>query len=379
MTVNKKVLIAYHFYQLNETYVENFQHFLLFGYDARYQYYVLISGECTVQLPQVENIKYIFVENKNNDYGGYCHLIKEVIDIDDYEYFIFINSSIRGPFLPPFIKDSWVDLFIDKLTEGVGLVGPTIHILSPKNEYSRIYQAEYGGIPPYSHVQSTAYAMNQSTLKILVNSGFYDENRVLSKTEVILKYEIQLSQLVKKNSLNINSFLPEYSEINYLQAHDDINPTSSDGDPSMQSCYFGRTLHPYEAVFIKTNRSLHPNPYLIRLAYSQLKSINNSEKFLLNDPAIRSYIQKLYYVAQSNEVLSDVAYANEADQLQELKIRYSQLIRERDELIMYAGQLEAEGKKQSAYWSSLISAYQNSTSWKMTAPLRNLLDKLKGK
>jgi hypothetical protein len=147
----------------------------------------------------------------------------------------------------------------------------------------------------------------------------------------------------------------------------------------MQSCYFGRTLHPYEAVFIKTNRSLHPNPYLIRLAYSQLKSINNSEKFLLNDPAIRSYIQKLYYVAQSNEVLSDVAYANEADQLQELKIRYSQLIRERDELIVYAGQLEEEGKKQSAYWSSLISAYQNSTSWKMTAPLRNLLNKLKGK
>ena len=58
MTANKKVLIAYHFYQLNETYVENFQHFLLFGYDARYQYYVLISGECTVELPQVENIKY---------------------------------------------------------------------------------------------------------------------------------------------------------------------------------------------------------------------------------------------------------------------------------------------------------------------------------
>jgi hypothetical protein len=55
------------------------------------------------------------------------------------------------------------------------------------------------------------------------------------------------------------------------------------------------------------------------------------------------------------------------------------LIRERDELILYAGQLEAESKKQSAYWSSLISAYQNSTSWKMTAPLRNLLDKLKGK
>ena len=147
----------------------------------------------------------------------------------------------------------------------------------------------------------------------------------------------------------------------------------------MQSCYFGRTLHPYEAVFIKTNRGLHPNAYLLRLAYSQLKSINNSEKFLLNDPAIRSYVQKLYLVAQSNEVLSDVTYASEADQLQELKIGYVKLIRERNELILYAGQLEEEGKKQSAYWSSLISAYQNSTSWKITAPLRGLLDKLKGR
>ena len=379
MTVIKKVLIAYHFYQLDETYVENFQHFLLFGYDSRYQYYVLISGECTVPLPQVENIKYIFVENKNNDFGGYCHLIKEVLDIDDYEYFIFVNSSIRGPFLPSFVKDSWVDLFINRLTEGVGLVGPTICILSPNNEYSRMYQSEYGGSPPYSHVQSTAYAMRQSTLKMLINNGFYDENKVLSKSEVILKYEIQLSQLVKESGLNISSFLPEYSEINYLQAHGDFNPASSDGDPSMQSCYFGRTLHPYEAVFIKTNRGLHPNAYLLRLAYSQLKSINNSEKFLLNDPAIRSYIQKLYLVAQSNEVLSDVTYSSEADQLQELKIGYVKLIRERDELILYAGQLEEEGKKQSAYWSSLISAYQNSTSWKITAPLRGLLDKLKGR
>lgn len=379
MTVIKKVLIAYHFYQLDDSYVENFQHFLLFGYDPRYQYCVLIAGECKVQLPQADNIKYIFVENKNNDFGGYCHLIKEVLDIDDYDYFIFVNSSIRGPFLPSFVKDSWVDLFINRLTEGVGLVGPTICILSPNNEYSRMYQSEYGGIPPYSHVQSTAYAMNQSTLKILVNSGFYDENKVLSKSEVILKYEIQLSQLVKKNGLNISSFLPEYSEINYLQAHDDINPTSSDGDPSMQSCYFGRTLHPYEVVFIKTNRGLHPNGYLIRLAYSQLKSINNSENFLLDDPAIRSYIQKLYSVGQSNESLSNVTYASEADQLQELKIGYAQLIRERDGLILYAGQLEEEGKKQSAYWGSLISAYQNSTSWKMTAPLRSLLHKLKGK
>jgi hypothetical protein len=221
--------------------------------------------------------------------------------------------------------------------------------------------------------------MRQSTLKMLINSGFYDENKVLSKSEVILKYEIQLSQLVKKNGLNISSFLPEYSQVNYLQAHDDINPASSDGDPSMQRCYFGRTLHPYEAIFIKTNRGLHPNAYLLRLAYSGLKSINNSEKFLLNDPAIRSYIKKLYLVAQSNEVFSDVTYASEVDQLQELKIGYVKLIRERDELILYAGQLEAENKKQLAYWSSLISDYQNSTSWKMTAPLRGLLDKLKGR
>jgi len=377
MTVIKKVLIAYHFYQLDESYVENFHHFLLFGYDPRYQYYILISGECTVQLPRLENIRYIFVENKNNDFGGYCHLIKQVLVIDDYEYFIFVNSSIRGPFISPFIKDSWIDLFINRLTAGVGLVGPTICILSPGNEYSRMYQAEYGGSPPYSHVQSTAYAMRQGTLKNLINIGFYDQNKVLSKSEVILKYEIQLSQLVKESGLNISSFLPEYSEINYLQAHDDINPTSSDGDPSMQSSYFGRTLHPYEAVFIKTNRGLHPNAYLLRLAYSQLKSTSKSEMFLLNDPALESYIQKLYLVGKSNKAYPDVAYASEADQLQELKIDHDKLIRERDGLVVYIGQLEKECKKQFEYWSSVIAAYQNSTSWKMTAPFRSLLNKLK--
>jgi hypothetical protein len=42
------------------------------------------------------NVQYFFIENKNNDFGAViefnkCH--------KNYDYYVFVNSSVRGPFL----------------------------------------------------------------------------------------------------------------------------------------------------------------------------------------------------------------------------------------------------------------------------------------
>jgi len=68
--------------------------------------------------------------------------------------------------------------------------------------------------------------------------------------------EIGMSYHVLKNNWNISCLLPEYQNIDYRTLNVDFNPTSIDGEMNYKNAYFNRTLHPYEAIFIKTNRNL---------------------------------------------------------------------------------------------------------------------------
>jgi hypothetical protein len=62
--------------------------------------------------------------------------------------------------------------------------------------------------------------------------------------------------------------LPEYNQIDYREALTDLNPTSREGDSGFEHSYFGRSAHPYESIFIKTNRNTFSGEDLMRLAYS---------------------------------------------------------------------------------------------------------------
>jgi hypothetical protein len=105
-------------------------------------------------------------------------------------------------------------------------------------------------------------------------------NDPLAKNQVICRYELLLSQLLVHNGLNIKCLLPEYNQIDYRDPHVDINPTSHQGDPSVPDGYFGRTIHPYEGMFIKTQRKLYPGYYLDQLAHSMLTQQNPINNFL---------------------------------------------------------------------------------------------------
>ena len=53
------------------------------------------------QLPQ--NAQYVFHENRCFDWGTFGWAIAErKLDTSRYAYIIFMNSSVRGPFLPAF-------------------------------------------------------------------------------------------------------------------------------------------------------------------------------------------------------------------------------------------------------------------------------------
>jgi hypothetical protein len=299
--MQSRTLVIYHYFEKNVEYAKNLAHFLLFGWSADCDYLVVVAGAFAAELPKRDNVRYLFTENRNNDYGGFCAAIEALGDgVAHYDHVLFVNASVRGPFLPPFSTRPWHSVFIERLCDEVGLVGSTINILSDQSAFARLYRRKFGGEGPVSHVQTLAYAMPIAVLQRLRQVGFYRDRPLLDKAEVIAGYELRLSRLVLENGWNITALLPEYSTIDYRTGHGEINPTSEEGDAHCALAYFGRSPHPFETIFIKTNRGIFNDEYLDRLAFSALRRETPTTRWE-NGALIERYVALLEATATSTE------------------------------------------------------------------------------
>ena len=124
------------------------------------------------------------------------------------------------------------------------------------------------------------HGLKMKSLLHLIKIGFFASSAIYDKEDAIRDYEVKLSQLIKKQGWNLKSLLPEYNAIDYRVPHQDINPTSNQGDPCFKDAYFGRTIHPHEIIFIKTNRDLYSLAYFDRLTHTLFSLAQSSEKTL---------------------------------------------------------------------------------------------------
>ena len=270
--VNDAVLVIYHYYEKDQSYIDNFLHFIQFAYRPELNYLIVIAGSASIELPQASNIAYFYAKNQKFDYGGYAQAIKDLKFEINYANFIFVNSSVRGPFLPPHSKKAWSNHLFDLCSDGVGIVGTAISLTPSHHAISKMYHRKYGYAERnkniLAHVQSTCYVLSQEVLRVLIEDGFYDVHESLSKDETVRDYEMRLSQILLDRDLNLKCMLPEYNKPDYRSLSHEINPCSREGDSGFEYSYFGRTVHPYEAMFIKTSRNTSSDTYLSQLAYS---------------------------------------------------------------------------------------------------------------
>jgi hypothetical protein len=299
---NSKVLVLYHYFEKDQSYIDNFAHFLTFGYDSSLNYLIIVAGECSIDLPSLENVEYLFTGNKNFDYGGYCAAIKNIDLWQQYDFYFFINSSVRGPFLLEHCNKKWTDLFIEKFSDDVGIIGSVISITPFKHSIARMYHEKYGRLDRnyelLGHVQTTCYVLSRHVLNQLIELGFYEGADDLNKDEAVRDYEIRLSQLILDMGLNFQCMLPEYNQIDYREALVDINPTSREGDSGFEGSYFGRSTHPYEVIFIKTSRNTFSDEDLQRFAFS-MAAQNVANAHVERQILLRAYIQKIQSCALS--------------------------------------------------------------------------------
>jgi len=250
-----KICCIYAYYEKDEKYKDNLIFFLENGILDDVNYYITINGSTTINLEVYErqNIMFIHRENRGFDFGAYCYVLS--IINKSYDYYFFINTSVKGPYLKN-NNEKWTNLFIDLFYDDkVKVVGTSINIWQPG--YSNDLQI-YGNKPVYSHVQSMFFCLKKDYLMFLMERGFFncEEINNLEMIEIIIRKEIGLSQIALNNGWNINSILPGYKGLNYIEINEDINNTSIGGDPYFNGCFFSNTINKYDAVFFKINRDI---------------------------------------------------------------------------------------------------------------------------
>ena len=252
-------LVIYAYFEKDGIYQDNLRLFLKIGLNNDCDYIFVLNGNCTVPIPHAPNVKVLQRENTHYDFGAY-HFALLNTNVDNYKYFIFLNTSVRGQFVPPYANIEWYEPFTALLKDDIKLVGTTINILNSPTTHSQIFQMMSGFPRPHTHVQTQMFAMDLECLKYLMNStDLFSNYNYSNMTEFICRKEIMMSQLVLHKGWNISAILPEFRNIDYRRLNQDFNMSSFEHDPGFPNTCFGRTLHPYDCIFIKTNRGISVN------------------------------------------------------------------------------------------------------------------------
>tara|TARA_B100001093_G_C26851527_1_gene1025396 strand:- start:3209 stop:4168 length:960 start_codon:yes stop_codon:yes gene_type:complete len=236
---NSRILITY-VYKESDYAKENLNFFIKNGlfYSEKIQINIIVKGnKCSANLPTLKNLKIYKTVNLGRDFSGYADSINKV-DVNNFDYFIFLNDTVRGPFLPRYLdKKIWPFLFISLLSNKTKLVGSTIN-----------YWHDGKNNEDTKHIQSMSFATDKIGIKLIIDNNIFNKKlheKYLKESiqSYIGKFEVGLSNIFLKNGFNIDC-LQQSLNSKILKEHGDI----------YIDLYFGELINPLEIMFIKTNK-----------------------------------------------------------------------------------------------------------------------------
>jgi hypothetical protein len=190
-----------------------------------------------------------------------------------------MNSSIKGPFIPPYIENSFDEIFISQFRGNVHLVSPTI-ILIQKNSFlidQKILPDKNRNIYPIC--QPSMFVLDKCGFEILNDSNFFQPYYENDPLKMGQQKEIMMSCLMLFRKGNIACLLPELQNVNFgdPQQLSNLKYFTMDAgfNPIEPNSMFCRTMSPYDVIFHKNNRNLNEHQVI---SLSNAKMINRSFK-----------------------------------------------------------------------------------------------------
>jgi hypothetical protein len=237
------ILVLYVFHKYNERVKYFIEHAL---FEDKTVDFVFICNDPnpntydSIELPNY--VKKISRENVGYDFGGWSDALLTNDLYKQYEHFIFVNSSVVGPFIPSHCKEKWTDLYLKGLQGNVKLFGSTINTI--KNPYQM------------SHVQSYIFAIDKTTLDYLIECNIFSKTHYASTfLDAVWKKEVLMSRKVIEKGWNIGSFFDYYDGVDFTftTKHHTQYPFPFLDDVMFPE-FRGKLWTEHQLIFIKGNR-----------------------------------------------------------------------------------------------------------------------------
>ncbi|KAK0127130.1 hypothetical protein ONS96_006687 [Cadophora gregata f. sp. sojae] len=222
----------------------NLQFFVSHGLHAAADFVFILNGPTNADemIPSDKsNIKIIKRSNTCYDLGSHREVLtarkrggKALRDI--YKRFILMNASIRGPFVPHWSKECWTEAYLGKLNDQVKLVGSSIDCRGGGDQY----------------VQSMIWATDTIGLNIMLTpAGIGECFRTLDDA---MRGAIRTTPLLKSAGYHVDVMTTIFQS----QRDYEFENCTLEGDMMYEGKYSGFSVHPFEVLFIKTNRDINP-------------------------------------------------------------------------------------------------------------------------
>ncbi|KAL5351795.1 hypothetical protein ACLOAV_003656 [Pseudogymnoascus australis] len=223
--------------------------FLAHGLHQSADFVFVMNGEssATALIPNKSNIRIVQRENDCYDLGAHAEVLTKDDFYKSYQRYILMNASIRGPFLPAWATGCWSDMYLGKITDKVKLVGMT------------------GNCQPIFHVQSMIWATDRTGIQLLLHPPA-DPKLPADKQEVginscfhtwdtAVHAEVYATQIILSAGYEASVMMSAFhAKKTFVQECD----KGGNGDALWNGKYYGTNVHPYETVFMKSNRDIDP-------------------------------------------------------------------------------------------------------------------------
>ena len=271
-------LISYSYFEKDDTQLRNLEFFLRHGHEAKRKQPVeliyTVSGRscsaCPTMIdsmglfPVPDGAKELYQGTITEAYrGGRVTLLRrqENVGMDfgnhnisltwlathasqvltKAKYFLFINSSVQGPFIPTYFSahSHWSQAFTSLINDEVKVVGPSLVCLPAIDE---------GG--PAPRLESFVFATDHVGLRYLTLAGVFDIHII--KRDIILNGEYGLTRATFEAGYKVSTLLFKYDINTDWQDPANWN-CNNQVHPSRDCSYGGISQHPFETVFIKSS------------------------------------------------------------------------------------------------------------------------------
>ncbi len=224
--------------------------------DRRIDYIIVVNGgKCTPCDTTFEHLhdplltagswKILRRENSGMDFGAY----RQAIDFVDkerkgkYKYFVFLNSSLRGPFMPKWTPSDYH--YTDALTQ---FMAQDKQVKLVSSYITCLHEPEP---MPFPVAESLFFAVDNESLKWLLRDGIFTSQA--QKRDTILQAEYSLLDSVLKRGFRAENLLTRYRI--GLDWSDKKHHLCNDGRHSSRrgALEGGISVNPYEVIFVKTS------------------------------------------------------------------------------------------------------------------------------